>query len=58
MEAGKRAWEDEEEEEAKKEAEEEEEKEALRAMSLRRLCARAPPDPMDAEFCIHGHHYP
>ena len=31
---------------------------ALRAVGLRRSCARAPPDPMDAEFCIHGHHYP
>ena len=27
-----------------------EEEEALRAMGLRRSCARAPPDPMDAEF--------
>ena len=32
------------------EGEEEEEEETLRAMGLRRSCARAPPDPMDAEF--------
>ena len=36
--------------EKEEEEEEEEEEEALRAMSLRRSCARAPPDPMDAEF--------
>ena len=40
----------EEKENEEEEGEEEEEEEALRAMSLRRSCAIAPPDPMDAEF--------
>ena len=45
-------------EEEEEEVEEEEVEKALRAVGLRRSCARVPPDPMDSEFCIHGHHHP